>query len=402
MPAPDRPRKTSVKDEEQPNIELLRLQFEREKWQAELDARKDDLALRQREQDNRNVEIDLKRKEQAASKWRSPLIVAIWAAAIAGIGNAAVTALNGSLQRDLESEKGTRERALEENKAESTRILEMIKTGNNDTAAKNIAFLLKTGLVAQTDRVARLQQFLDTRPPGTGPSLPTPARFVFEPGGSLTTQSFQADLQATLARYLEYLDRTGFPPRNKTVIIRVDNDLHGNTFYSDERDEILIGADVMTDMTGPLQQYGISVLFNLQHVTNEEILGLEFGLADYLTASFLQNPRIGEVFARVLNLPKPYLRTMDNERKFTEAKAGADHLETAEIWGGLFWELRQRITRERLDPILAKAWQATLPSVGSDTPSAFVKAVLASIPDDEVLRREIQDVLRKREFPAGK
>ena len=156
---------------------------------------------------------------------------------------------------------------------------------------------------------------------------------MFEPGGSLT-QSFQADLQATLARYLEYLDRTGFPPRNKTVIIRVDNDLHGNTFYSDQTDEILIGADVMTDLTGPLQQYGISILFNLQHATNEEILGLEFGLADYLTASFLQNPRIGEVFARVLKLPKPYLRTMDNERKFTEAKAGADHLETAEIWCG--------------------------------------------------------------------
>ena len=217
------------------------------------------------------------------------------------------------------------------------------------------------------------------------------------------TQSFQAILQATLGKYIEYLDRMGFPPKSKTVVIRVDDNLHGNTYYSDENEEIRIGADVMTDMTGPLQQYSVSVLFNLKRdENNEEILGLEFGLADYLTASFLQNPRIGEVFAKVAKSPKPYLRTMENERKFTEAKAGQDHLETAEIWGGLFWELRQRITRERLDPILAKAWQAAAPSIPF-TASAFVKAMLASIPDDEVsLRRDVQDVLRKREFPAGK
>jgi hypothetical protein len=395
MSAPDdRPPEISIKDDVQPNIELLRLQFERERWQAEL-------ALQQREQNNRDEEIKLKREEQAASKWRSPLVVAILAAAIAGLGNAAVTGLNGYFQRDLESRKRDAERVLEENKAESTRILEMIKTGNTETAAQNIAFLLETGLVAEDDRAAKLRKFLAIRQPGTGPSLPTAARIAFEPG-ALMTQSFQADLQATLGKYIEYLERMGFPPKSKTVVIRVDDELHGNTYYSDQNEEIRIGADVMTDVTGPLQQYGVSVLFNLKRdESNEEMLGLEFGLADYLTASFLQNPRIGEVFAKVAKSPKSYLRTMENERKFTEAKASQDHLETAEIWGGLFWELRQRITRERLEPILARAWQAA-PSTPLSA-SVFVNAMLASIPDDEVsLRRDVQDVLRKREFPAGK
>jgi hypothetical protein len=156
MAAPDSPRKTSVKQDEQPNIEPLRLQLEKEKWQAELDAREHDFALREREQANRDADIDLKRKEQATSKWRSPLIVAILAAAIAGIGNAGVAALNGWLQRDLENRKRDAERALEENKAESTRILEMIKTGDTEAAAKNLAFLLDTGLVAEPSRAVDL------------------------------------------------------------------------------------------------------------------------------------------------------------------------------------------------------------------------------------------------------
>jgi hypothetical protein len=403
MPAPDNLRRTSTNEDEQPpDIGLLRLQFEREKWEAELAERDRDFALREREQKNRDDDIQLKRNEQAASKWRNPLTVAIFAAAIAGLGNAGIAALNGYLQRDLESTKRDAERALEENKAESTRILEMIKTGNTETAAKNIEFLLETGLVAEGNRVTRLQAFLANRQPGSGPSLPAPARFGFEPGGALT-QSVRTELQANLEKYIEYLDIIGFPALNRKITIRVDNDLHGNVYYK-EPDEIWIGADVVTDVTAPLQQYGVSVLLSVQYPAkfNEDIVGLQFGLADYLTASFLRNPRVGEVIARVLKLPRPYLRTMQNERKFTESKPGQDHLDIAEIWGGLFWELRQRLTRETFDPILAKAWQSVkLPSNDTDVSAVFVSAILASIPEGQVpLRRKIQDVLKKRQFPT--
>jgi hypothetical protein len=168
-------------EDREPDIERLRLELEREKWQAERAAQERDFVLREREQANRDADTELKRQEQATYKWRSPLVVAVFAAAIAGLFNAGVTGLNGWLQRDLEAGKNEAERKLEESKAESSRVLEMIKTGDTETAAKNITFLLETGLIAETHRANKLREFLVNRKPGTGPSLPAPAQFGFGP-----------------------------------------------------------------------------------------------------------------------------------------------------------------------------------------------------------------------------
>src|SRR2546423_557623 len=150
-----------------------RFEFEREKWRA-------DLTLRDRE-------IAVKERDHASSKWRNPLVVAVFAAAFAAIGNASITFVNGWLQRDLEATKSSAELKLEESKAESARILEMIKTGDTERAASNMEFLLKSGLVANEVRSARLGQYLRDRRPGTGPSLPAATRFGFEPTEALTT-----------------------------------------------------------------------------------------------------------------------------------------------------------------------------------------------------------------------
>jgi hypothetical protein len=56
--------------------------------------------LLEREQANKDAELELKRQEQASSKWWNPLVVAILAAALAALGNAIVTVINGRLQRE--------------------------------------------------------------------------------------------------------------------------------------------------------------------------------------------------------------------------------------------------------------------------------------------------------------
>ena len=146
--------------------------FEREKWLAELDLKKRELDIKESEQATRDAEHELRKKEHKTSTWRSPLTVAIFAAAVAAFGNALVTVVNGNLQRDLE---GTRHIAginIERSKAESTRILEMIKTGDTEKAAGNLEFLLKSGLVSDPTLIAKLDGFLKSRVPGRGPSLP--------------------------------------------------------------------------------------------------------------------------------------------------------------------------------------------------------------------------------------
>jgi hypothetical protein len=74
------------------------------------------------------------------------LVIAILATALAAAGNAAVALINGSAQRKLEETRATAARELETSKtaaqfelertkAEAGRILEVIKTGQEQSSA---------------------------------------------------------------------------------------------------------------------------------------------------------------------------------------------------------------------------------------------------------------------------
>src|SRR5262245_22115301 len=71
-------------------------------------------------------EPDLKQKEQQRSNWSNPLVVAILAAAVAGLSNALVATINGGLQRQIEESKAAESVRIEESRSEAGRILEMI------------------------------------------------------------------------------------------------------------------------------------------------------------------------------------------------------------------------------------------------------------------------------------
>ena len=135
--------------------------FEQRKSEREAAFREREVSVKEREAGLREAELALKREEQAAAGWRNPLVIAIMAATLAGFSNAVIAVVNGRLQRQLE-----------DSRAEQTRVLEMIKTGDPDKAAGNLEFLLKAGLITDPERVASLQKFLANRAPGSGPALP--------------------------------------------------------------------------------------------------------------------------------------------------------------------------------------------------------------------------------------
>jgi hypothetical protein len=139
--------------------------IDREKWEFEKAAKLRELAIAEREQTVKEGELEIKRKDQASSQWRSPLIVGIFAAAIAACGNAWVSYSNANALRDLEALK-----------AEQTRLLEMIKTGDPDKAAENLRFLINAGLIADSSLRTSVTEFLAKRKPGSGPALPSPAQ----------------------------------------------------------------------------------------------------------------------------------------------------------------------------------------------------------------------------------
>ena len=384
--------------------------FEREKWRAELELKRRELELKEREQHRLETEQELRRAEQAKSVWTSPLTVAVLAAAIAAAGNAVVAFVNGRQQRALELEKNRAEISLERTKAESNRILEMIKTGDQETAAANLSFLLKSGLVSDSFLETKLNAFLAARAPGSGPALPSPSgRIGFEKSGDLT-QSMQERLQALFNKYFDYLDRIAFSPAKERVSVKVvkgsSAESAPNAYYVDNT--IFIDPRLADDASVPLREYNHHLLNTSagSKAWSGHYAALESGLADYFACSFLNNPRLGEKASKFFKeLGRPYIRNLDNDRQFTEL-AKTTSLEYpylgAEIWGGAFWEMRERLSRDVADGLLASVWlNFFFPDRDEDIPAAFVKAALAQAKKSD---KRFYDIMlasfRQRKFPV--
>src|ERR1019366_3296124 len=145
-----------------------------ERWIAEKEFRQQELDLKIREQDRLEKELQFRMAEASRSRWSNPLVIAILAATLAAGGNAGEAWLSGHAQRKIQEENNRSQLTLESFKAESARILEVIKTNNPDTAATNLKFLLDAHLITRSDTADYIRKFLMTRSAGEGPALPSP------------------------------------------------------------------------------------------------------------------------------------------------------------------------------------------------------------------------------------
>jgi hypothetical protein len=149
---------------------------EQQRWQADLRLRERELDIKERAaaQDaaQKAREFDAKLADQRWARWTNPLVLAVFAAALAALGNAWLAYVNGAAQREIERTRSEGQLVIENSKAEAARILEVIKTADPEKAAENLAFLLDAGLIADDARRAALKTFLDNRKPGEGPSIP--------------------------------------------------------------------------------------------------------------------------------------------------------------------------------------------------------------------------------------
>jgi hypothetical protein len=356
-----------------------RFDFEREKWRADLEMRAREVAVKER--------------DQASANWRNPLVVAIMAAAAAAAGNAIVAVVNGTQQVTLENSK-----------AESTRILEMIKTGDADHAARNLDFLLESGLISDSQRMAKIKMFLAERKPGAGPALPSASgRVAFEPSSSLS-EDLQKKLDKILQDYIAYLDRLGFPAGER-VRVKIEQTSTPNAYYVDNM--IVIDPKLSGDMSVALREYNHHILTSkLSEEWKDHFGAIESGVADYLACSFLDNPKLGAGAAKTLNLKTPYIRLLENNRKFGELGAIKDKAMTpyegAGVWGGAFWAIRSALGRDAADSIISAAWIATKwPLEDAKKPQVFISALLAVARQKAPARAdEVKSILQGRDFPV--
>jgi hypothetical protein len=128
--------------------------YEREKWQTEVDFRRQELSFKEREQSRLAAEAE-------RSRWWNPLFIAIVGATIAAIGSVAVSWWNGKTTQQTELLR-----------AESARILEMIHTTDIPKAKDNLSFLLAAGLITGSTAV-NVRKYLEQAAPDQGPLLPS-------------------------------------------------------------------------------------------------------------------------------------------------------------------------------------------------------------------------------------
>jgi hypothetical protein len=93
-----------------PGYDPNQLAFEREKWEAELELRRSEIAL--------------KREELNRSRLFNPLTLAVIAAAVAAIGNFVVTWINSHEQRRLEWDRAEITRGINKEQSQATLNLE--------------------------------------------------------------------------------------------------------------------------------------------------------------------------------------------------------------------------------------------------------------------------------------
>jgi hypothetical protein len=347
-----------------------RFEFEREKWRA-------DIAMRSRE-------VAVKENEQASSKWRSPLVVAILAATAAAVGNSVVTVLNGGQQVRLENSK-----------AESTRILEMIKTGDPEAAARNLDFLLNSGLVSDPDK--RIASFLQKRPSGTGPALPAL-------NSDALVEGLRQSVDKILQDYISSLNKLGFPSSER-VTVKIEPTPSGPNAYYQKPNTMQIDPKLASDRSVPLREYNHHVLTaNDKEAWEGHYAGIESGVADYLACSYLNNPKFGELAAKVLGIDRPFIRNIANDRNFDDFKGTLPFEklhDVGEVWSGAFWAMRTALGRDVSDSIVVTAWRSMKwPAADAEKPLAFTSALLAAAgqkgPESA---KAVRSILQSRHFP---
>src|SRR5262249_8287500 len=230
------------------------------------------------------------------------------------------------------------------------------------------------------------------------PSLPANSDFDFEPSEGLTLV-LQEDLERNLTRYIEYLDKIGLSRREEKAKIKIDELDPANAHYNSETRTLTIDSRIANDPFVALREYGHHVLFGDRlKDSSQDHDGIESGLADYFPGSFLDDPILGRKSARLIGFRRSYVRRLDNKKQFEESMMGVYERrhDLGEIWGGAFWELRKRLGKDAIDPILAKAWRSSDPST-----QAFLEAFLAEIRVSHVDKMEnVYQVFAERKFPV--
>lgn len=212
----------------------------------------------------------------------------------------------------------------------------------------------------------------------------------FEHSSALSSDlKLKEELEASFASFIKYLNRLGYKGKEGELSVFVDPNAKNISQYRPEQKRLVIKAPFARDKHLVYQTCTQHVLGELSKdfTSKKSARGIRSGLADYFCCSFSNNPLFGQEMAKVYKaqghpITKPYLRNLDNNRKFSEINEKSLPQSIGEIWGGAFWEIRKLLGQDAADKLLFSTWSGLQSSkVGSDIGAFFVKKLLENNQD---------------------
>src|SRR5262249_14208614 len=135
-------------------------------------------------------------------------------------------------------------------------------------------------------------------------------------------------------------------------------------------------------------------------------MSIPFAVADYYTASYLNDPLLGKILGTIINSERRYLRNLANDKVWpTEKMDSLNSLAIAEVWDGALWETRKRLGRDLADAIVAQTWfSMKWPKTSESAPATFIQSLLASakLRTSPSQLESVDRIFRERQFPVGK
>ena len=215
----------------------------------------------------------------------------------------------------------------------------------------------------------------------------------FTPTSKISPEA-KKQLETTFAEFQNYI--TGLGPQGAAGPVSVDvrdkMDVPGMiSYYDSDKRMMVIDSKYISDSTVIFREYMHHVLYPRKIPDNAPYYyAIESGLGWYLPCSFIGDPN-----------PAKGVTAWDltKKRQFAEMRsdAGSALMVGTEIWGGAFWELRQRLGQSTTDKLLFAAWFAIgADDVKADRGASFVRKLLELGKPHEA---DIRAVFTQRGFP---
>jgi tetratricopeptide (TPR) repeat protein len=206
-------------------LEQQRLALERDKWQADLELRRQELQLKEEEA----------RRHRGFLGRLNPISVGLFSAALVLIGNLITTSMQNTAKLEADRITHTRQLDLERERFESDLIKDYIKT-KPERVEENLRFLIRTGLVRL--KASQLQMtFTD----GPKPSLegPRPATLRdAEKDACFFGTDWRRSEQACTALLVEYIS----DPRDEVAIRKRLGSVLNELKYYERAIDVMTGA----------------------------------------------------------------------------------------------------------------------------------------------------------------